>query len=289
MTGLPAASLPTISRPSRAFRSSRPSARQSIAITSEAAVMSKPSSRGTPLAGPPRPITVWRRKRSFMSMQRCQLMRSRPCLKLTALSQSAESRLLAEVIACRSPVQCMLMRAAGSTLALPPPVPPPLAPKTGPSDGSRSAPAIAHAAPPQPLHQADGGGGLALAVLGRRHRRDQHQLAARRLLAELLEGRPGGLGEVVAVEIEVVRVEVEGAGHVGDRFHGRRTSHKRPPMALVFEAAISTRRSGTSGRRGPARPCTSPRCSRRPCPSSAPSGCRWSSSPPSPRPSRRRR
>ena len=39
--------------PSRFFRSSRSRARQKIAITSEATVMSKPSSRGKPLATPP--------------------------------------------------------------------------------------------------------------------------------------------------------------------------------------------------------------------------------------------
>ncbi len=39
-------------------------------MTSLAAVMSKPSSRGTPMALPPRPITVRRRKRSFMSSTR---------------------------------------------------------------------------------------------------------------------------------------------------------------------------------------------------------------------------
>ena len=44
---------PTIIRPSRCSRSSRSVARQNTAITSEATVMSKPSSRGKPLATPP--------------------------------------------------------------------------------------------------------------------------------------------------------------------------------------------------------------------------------------------
>ena len=38
-----------------------------IAITSEAAVMSKPVSRGSPFSLPPRPVTTWRSERSFMS------------------------------------------------------------------------------------------------------------------------------------------------------------------------------------------------------------------------------
>src|ERR1700754_4310195 len=47
--------------PSRVLRSSRSLARQKIAITSEATVMSKPSSRGKPLATPPSEETIWRR------------------------------------------------------------------------------------------------------------------------------------------------------------------------------------------------------------------------------------
>ena len=44
--------------PSRRCRSSRSVARQKIAITSEATVMSKPSSRGKPLATPPSEVTI---------------------------------------------------------------------------------------------------------------------------------------------------------------------------------------------------------------------------------------
>ena len=51
------------------------------AITSEATVMSKPSSRGKPLATPPRLPTIERSERSFMSIARRQEMRrsSMPC------------------------------------------------------------------------------------------------------------------------------------------------------------------------------------------------------------------
>ena len=50
-------------------------ARQKIAITSEATVMSKPSSRGKPLATPPSEETIERSARSFMSTTRRQVMR----------------------------------------------------------------------------------------------------------------------------------------------------------------------------------------------------------------------
>ena len=44
-------------------------------MISEATVMSKPSSRGTPLTLPPRPQTMLRSCRSFMSTQRFQTIR----------------------------------------------------------------------------------------------------------------------------------------------------------------------------------------------------------------------
>ena len=59
----------------RSFRSARSVARQKIAMTSLATVMSKPSSRGVPFTLPPRPSTIKRSWRSFMSMQRFQAMR----------------------------------------------------------------------------------------------------------------------------------------------------------------------------------------------------------------------
>ncbi len=143
VTGLPSRSKPTRIRPSRAFRSGRSLARQSTAMTSEAAVMSKPSSRGTPLARPPNPITMRRRKRSFMSITRRQRIwrcsRSMPPWKLISLSRRAASRLWALVTACLSPVKCMLMRLEGWSMHCPPPVPPPFMPKMGPREGSRRA------------------------------------------------------------------------------------------------------------------------------------------------------
>ena len=49
----------------------------------------------------------------------------------------AASRLLAAVMAWKSPVKCRLISAIGATCAIPPPVAPPLTPKHGPSEGSR--------------------------------------------------------------------------------------------------------------------------------------------------------
>ena len=112
-------------------------------MTSLEAVIWKPDSRGMPSSGPPRPSTTWRRNRSFMSTARGQVTRrgSRGACwpNCRQLSTSAESRLCAEVMACRSPVKCRLIASAGSIVAAPPPVPPPFIPNTGPRDGSRSA------------------------------------------------------------------------------------------------------------------------------------------------------
>ena len=111
-------------------------------MTSLAAVMSKPDSRGTPCEWPPRPMTMFRRARSFMSRARFQRMRvgSRSMSpKWSRLSIAAASRLCAAVIAWKSPVNWRLIVFDGSTRLAPPPVAPPLRPKTGPIDGCRSA------------------------------------------------------------------------------------------------------------------------------------------------------
>ena len=118
-------------------------ARQKMAMISLATVMSKPSSRGTPLALPPRPHTMLRSWRSFMSTTRFHVilrtsMPSSLPLWMCA-SSSAASRLLAAPMAWKSPVKCRLMSSMGMTWAYPPPAAPPLMPNTGPRLGSRSA------------------------------------------------------------------------------------------------------------------------------------------------------
>src|SRR5918999_2889127 len=115
VTGLPPSNeCATVIAPRRRRRSCRSRETARIAITSEAAVMWKPDSRGYPFARPPWPIVIARRARSFMSSARFQPTRSAsilcgfPC-RIEA-SISAASRLLAA---------------------------PPVMPNTGPSDGSR--------------------------------------------------------------------------------------------------------------------------------------------------------
>ena len=90
-------------------------------MTSEAAVMSKPVSRGEPFVAPPRPEMMLRRPRSFMSTQRrheieCgSISSSLPCM--TCASRNAASRLLAAEIACMSPVKWRLRSSIGTTCA----------------------------------------------------------------------------------------------------------------------------------------------------------------------------
>ena len=55
------------------------------------------------------------------------------------LSIRLESKLLAAVIACISPVKWRLISSIGATWTWPPPVAPPLIPKTGPKEGSLNA------------------------------------------------------------------------------------------------------------------------------------------------------
>ena len=90
-------------------------------MTSEATVMSKPVSRTRPLAPAPRPMTISRKDRSFMSMTRRQaiLRGSRPSglPQYIELSIRAESRLCAEVMAWKSPVKWRLMSSMGTTWA----------------------------------------------------------------------------------------------------------------------------------------------------------------------------
>ena len=105
--------------------------------------MSKPSSRGTPWAAPPRPITVLRRARSLTSTTRFHWTRRGSMPSALPwwmwLSTRAARVLFAIWIAWKSPVKWRLMSSIGTTWAWPPPVAPPLMPMIGPSAGSRSA------------------------------------------------------------------------------------------------------------------------------------------------------
>ena len=143
VTGLESYVYPTTIRPKRAFRSLSESAKHSTAITSEATVMSNPSSLGTPLVLPPSPLIMLLSWRSFMSTARLQHMRRGsmfswfPCWMW--LSTIAAKRLFAAPMAWKSPVKCRFMSSMGSSCDRPPPAAPPFTPNTGPRLGSLSA------------------------------------------------------------------------------------------------------------------------------------------------------
>src|SRR4029079_4457173 len=104
-------------------------------------------------------------------------------------SMKAASMLFAAATAWKSPVKCRFRSSIGTTCVRPPPAAPPLMPKIGPSDGSGRASTRRLALPthPRPRHAREGvrapllvtrvrGGLLSLARLGRRDRRDPHDL-----------------------------------------------------------------------------------------------------------------
>jgi len=73
----------------------------------------------------------------FQTICRGSIPSSLPCW--IWLSRRAARRLLAEVIAWKSPVKCRFRSSIGTTCAYPPPAAPPLIPKHGPRDGSLNA------------------------------------------------------------------------------------------------------------------------------------------------------
>ena len=170
--------------PRRRRRSCRSRETAMIAITSEAAVMSKPRLARVAVGAAAEATTILRRARSFMSIARRQPMRSAsivcglPC-RIEA-SSIAASRLLAAPIAWMSPVKWRLRSSIGTTCVMPPPAAPPLTPNTGPSDGSRRQATGRLPIDAEALGQADERRRLALAGLGRRHAGDAHELAVGR-------------------------------------------------------------------------------------------------------------
>ena len=112
---------PTIICPKRRCKSAISVAKQKIAMTSEATVISKPSSRGKPFDTPPNDETICRKERSFMSIARRHDIRrvSRPSFvaPINMVSIKADSRLFAEPMAWKSPVKCRLISSIGTTWA----------------------------------------------------------------------------------------------------------------------------------------------------------------------------
>ena len=118
-TGFSSVVKPIMALPSISLRSPGFLQRQSMAMTSDAAVMSNWLSSTIPPSFPPKPTTMRRSERSFMSttLGHSILRESRLSAlpKCMLLFMRAESRLWADVMACRSPVKCRLMSSIGST------------------------------------------------------------------------------------------------------------------------------------------------------------------------------
>ncbi len=110
-------------------------------MTSEAAAMSNPVSRGNGPVPGSLPTSIRRSTRSFMSSVRRKLIDAGSMPSglpwISEASSIEASRLFAAAIAWMSPVKWRLMSSIGTSCACPPPAPPPLRPKTGPSEGSR--------------------------------------------------------------------------------------------------------------------------------------------------------
>ena len=96
-------------------------------------MITKWSSLTVPSTLEPRPTTIFLRTRSFISIHLFHVTHlgsipsSLPCC--IWLSRSAAHKLLADVIAWKSPVKCRLSSSIGTTCAYPPPAAPPLIPK----------------------------------------------------------------------------------------------------------------------------------------------------------------
>ena len=100
-------------------------------------------------------------------------------------------------------------------------------PKYGPSDGSRTQNIVAVAEPAEGVGEADGRGGLAFALGGERHRRDEVQATVRLIVAgvELINRH---FGEVVAVAKNAIGIQTQFLGDSRDPA-GRKTEGKTRP------------------------------------------------------------
>ena len=150
-------------------------------MTSEAAVMSKPVSRGEPLVAPPSPVMILRRPRSFMSTQRRQRDRVRVDVELVAVHHVRVEERREQVVGGRDRVHVAGeveveilhrhdLRVAGSGRAA-------LDAEDGAERGLADAQERLLADGAHALRERDRGRRLALAGLGRRDRRDADDLA----------------------------------------------------------------------------------------------------------------
>ena len=211
--------------PSRRVRSLRSVARQKIAMTSEATVMSKPSSRGKPLATPPSEPTMLRSARSFMSMTRRQVMRRSSMPELVAPVDVVVDQRGQQVVGGADGVEVAgevevdvlhrhdlgIAAAGGAALDA----------EAGPEARLAQADDRLLADGVEAVAQADRGRGLALAGRGRGDGGDQDQLAVGplRLAVDEIER---DLGLVAAIGIQLLRRDAELGRDLLDRQHLRR-------------------------------------------------------------------
>ena len=116
----PSKVFPTNIFPNRNFKSAKSFAKHKIAITSDAGVILKPSSRMVPFALAPTPMIIWRNERSFISITLFHAIDfgskfNEYFVFCKLLSITAESKLFAFSIAEKSPVKCKLISSIGNT------------------------------------------------------------------------------------------------------------------------------------------------------------------------------
>ena len=186
-------------------------------MTSLAAVMSKPLSRGMPSERPPRPMMMSRSARSFMSTTRFHVSaadraarcRCAACCRRARRAGCAHSRRRGNRLKCRLMSHHRQHFGGAAARAAP------FMPKTGPRLGSRNAAALRTPILARPC-TADGGRGLALARRRRRDRGHQHELAVVRTAPESGERQ---LGLVVTIGFDNRRINADGARDFTDQFH----------------------------------------------------------------------
>ena len=211
---------PTTIAPSRRRMSRSDVDRASTAMTSEAAVMSKPDWRGTPSWAVPSPRTMLRSARSLTSRTRRHEMLWRSRLELVAVVEVVVDDGRQRVVGGRHRVHVAgqveverlerrgLAVAAAGRSALD------AEGRTHrrlPDGGGGPLADVGH-----PLGEADGRRRLALAERGGGDGGD-HDVAGPGPVGQCVDGVEGDLGHVAAVGLEEVLVDPHGCGHVGDR------------------------------------------------------------------------
>ena len=226
VTGLPSGVKPTTMRASRLRMSWSEVDRARTAITSEAAVMSKPPCRGLPSSPEPRPRTILRSVLSLTSrtrrhVTRCGSIRRAFPWKMW-LSTMAASVLWAAVTACMSPVRCRLRASKGAAWLYPPPAAPPLMPKVGSHRGLADGCSGPLADVAHPLGETDGGGRLSFAERRRGDGRHHHVAGPRLRSPGALMASSLILATIGAIRLQQVGRDPHALGDGGDRLERSR-------------------------------------------------------------------